>query len=159
MVPGEYKVVSLFSQTATNGETTVSGLVDTLGYDYCNIIVNQIATLTNVMTTLAVRELATAPAAFTNMTAIIPLTGAAATSTSAGFAFPGLDSAVHNVHNFNIDLKGRERYIGVDIVPHTVGIITGVALLSRGHEGRNQAVSTDGTLTTTTGQLRLDVRV
>lgn len=157
MVPGEHKVITMFSQTATNAETTVSGLVDTLGYDYCSIIVNQIASLSNVVTTLAIRELDTVPVAFTNMDVIIPLTGAAATSTSAGFAFPGLDSACMNVHHFGIDLRGRQRYIGVDLVPHTHGIISGVALLSRGHEGNDQYLSTDTSNTTAMHQLRLDV--
>ena len=158
MVPGEHKIVCMFSQTATNAETTVSGLVDTLGYDYCDIIVNQLQTVTVASTTLAIRELATAPAAFTNMTAIIPLTGAAATSTSAGFVFPGINSANMNIHHFGIDLKGRERYIGVDIVPNSHGIITGIALLSRGHEGNDQAISTLTTNTLVLAQLRLDVK-
>jgi len=157
MVPGNYKILTIVCQSATAAETTVSGYVDTLGYDYlclnCNHVVSAAA---SPLTSLRVREDDTVPTAFTDMSAIVRLCGAAATSTSAGFVIPTANSVVNNVEQFNIDLRGRKRYIGVDLVPTVSGIVNVNALLLRGHVGKDQAVSVDATLTTTVAQLRLN---
>ena len=160
MVPGEYKVITMFSQTATNAETTVSGYVDTLGFDYVHFNITQRATVvTSPLTGLRVREDDTVPTAFTDMAAIAALTGAAATSTSAGFVLATNNSVVDNVYHLGLDLRGRKRYIGVDMVPTTSGWCSCNALLFREAEGPDQKhVSTDVTLTTSVGQLRLDHR-
>jgi hypothetical protein len=158
MVP-DYLPVSILNATATNAGTTMSGYVDTLGYDYVHFNILQRATVvTSPLTGLRVREDDTVPTAFTDMSAIAALTGAAATSTSAGFVLPTNNSVVDNMYHLALDLRGRKRYIGVDMVPTTSGWCSVVALLFRGEEGANAKVSVDATLTTTVGQLRLDHR-
>ena len=158
MVP-DYLPVSIINQSATAAETTVSGYMDTLGYDYIHFNILQRATVvTSPLTGLRVREDDTVPTAFTDMSAIAALTGAAATSTSAGFVLPTNNSVVDNMYHLALDLRGRKRYIGVDMVPTTSGWCSVNALLFRGEEGASAKVSVDATLTTTVGQLRLDHR-
>lgn len=159
MVP-DYLVVSIINQTTTAAETTCWGTVDTLGYDYVHLNVVQRSTVvTSPFTGIRVRELDTIPVAFTNMDAIPALCGAAATSTSAGFVLPTNNSVVDNVYHLGLDLRGRQRYIGIDLVPTTSGWVSCNALLFRQAEGPDQKhVSVDATITTTVGQLRLDHR-
>ena len=159
MVP-DYLPVSIINQSATAAETTVWGYVDTLGYDYVHFNILQRATVvTSPLTGLRVREDDSVPTAFTDMAAIHALCGAAATSTSAGFVLPTNNSVVDNMHHLALDLRGRKRYIGVDMVPTTSGWCSVNALLFRQAEGPDQKhVSVDATITTTVGQLRLDHR-
>jgi hypothetical protein len=68
--------------------------------------------------------------------------GAAATSTSAGFVLPALSSSVDNLYRFNVDLKGRMRYIGINFAPEnqTVGVAC-IGNLGRTQDGPAQATS------------------
>ena len=158
MVPDNYKIVNILNKTATAAGTELSGYVDTKGYDYLVLNAINICTVAaSPLTGLRVREDDTVPTAFTDMTAIVKFTGAAATSTSAGFVLPGNNSVVDNIHQFNIDLRGRKRYIGLDMVPTTSGWCSCAALLFRGCNGKNHPVNTSADATTVASQLRLVV--
>lgn len=159
MVP-DYYPVSICNKTATAAGTELSGYVDTRGFDYVHFNILQIATVvTSPLTGLRVREDDSVPTAFTDMDAIAELCGAAATSTSAGFVLPTNNSVVDNMYHLALDLRGRKRYIGVDMVPTTSGWCSINALLFREAEGPDQKhVSTDVTESTFIGQLRLDHR-
>lgn len=162
MVPGNYKLQQLIIPTTaiTALSTANSGYVDTKGYDYlCIDLVEMSASASTQVSGLRVREDDTVPTAFTDMSAIVALTGAAATSTSAGFVLPFPNSAVENNYRFNIDLKGRKRYIGLDFIPAVSTQCASVALLLRGETGANQSTSTDKTATVTSASLRLNLAV
>jgi hypothetical protein len=162
MVPGEYKLQQLIVPTTaiTAGSTANSGYVDTKDYDYLMIdLIEMSASAATQVTGLRVREDDTVPTAFTDMSAIVALTGAAATSTSAGFVLPTPNSAVENNYRFHIDLHGRKRYIGLDFIPGVTTRAAAVALLMRGDEGANQATSSDATATVTTASLRLNLSI
>ena len=162
MVPGEYKLKQLIIPTTaiTAGSTANWGYVDTKGYDYLGIdLVEMSASAATQVTGLTIGEDNTVPTAYADMSAIVALTGAAATSTSAGFVLPFPNSAVENNYRFGIDLRGRKRYIGVNYIPGVTTRCACNALLLRGEEGADQAVGTDKTATVTTQSLRLNVRV
>jgi hypothetical protein len=158
----EHKTVQLIVPTTaiTAASTANWGYVDTKGYSHVRIeLVEMSASAATQIAGLRVREDDTVPTAFTDMSAIVALTGAASTSTSAGFALPFPNSAVENIYQFDIDLKGRKRYIGFDYIPSVTTRAAAVALLMRGEEGQDQKVGTDKTATVTTESLRLHVKV
>ena len=162
MLPGNYKLQQLIVPTTaiTAASTANSGYVDTINYDYLSIdLIEMSASAATQVTGLRVREDDTVPTAFTDMSAIVALTGAAATSTSAGFVLPTPNSAVENNYRFKIDLRGRKRYIGIDFVPAVSTRAACTALLLRGEEGANQSTSSDATATVTTASLRLNLSV
>ncbi len=162
MVPGDYKLNQLIVPTTaiTAGSTGNWGFLDTKDYDYLNIeLVEMSASAATQVTGLRVREDDTVPTAFTDMSAIVALTGAAATSTSAGFVLPTPNSAVENNYRFRIDLRGRKRYIGLDFIPAVSTRAAAVGLLMRGAKEPSQSVSTDKTATVTTASLRLNLAV
>lgn len=122
----ECKTVPMFEGITMTSAGTVFGSVDTLGYDYL-IIDLEAGTgeaASTAVTTLRCCESDTAPTAYTDGTAITACVGAAATSTSAGFVLPALSSTTENTYQFNIDLRGRKRYIGINFAPEkqTVGV-------------------------------------
>lgn len=161
MVP-DYDIKQLIVPTTaiTAASTANWGYVDTKGYSYISIaLVEMSASAATQIGGLRVRESDTEPTAFTDLSAIVSLTGAAATSTSAGFALPYPNSAADqgNIYKFNVDLRGRKRFIGFDYIPSVSTRAAAVALLFRGEEGASMATSTDKTATTTTESLRLSL--
>ena len=162
MLPANYKLRQLIVPvtTPTAGSTANTGYVDCAGYSYLSIdVVEMSASAATQVDTLSIREDDTVPTAFTDMSAIVALTGAAATSTSAGFVLPTPNSAVENNYRFKIDLKGRKRYVGINFTPGVTTRVACNAYLWRGNEGANQATSTDATATVTTASLRLNLAV
>ncbi len=160
MNPGNYKLSQLIIPTTaiTASSTANWGYVDTKGYDYLKIdLVEMSASAATRCEGLRVREDDTVPTAFTDMSAIVALTGADATSTTAGFELPYPNSAVENNYRFGIDLRGRKRYIGLDYIPGVTTQAAAIALLLRGEEGADQAISTDKTATATSASLRSNV--
>lgn len=105
---------------------TVFGAVDTRGYDFAviNLEAGTGDAASTAVTTLRLCEDDTAPTAYSDGDAITACVGAAATSTSAGFVLPALSSSKKNVYQFNLDLRGRKRYIGLNFAPtkQTVGV-------------------------------------
>ena len=158
----DMKIVNLIVPTTaiTAASTANSGYVDTRGFDYLQICLSEMsASAATRHTGLRVREDDTVPTAFTDMSAIIALCGAAATSTSAGFQIPIPSSVTDNIYRFNIDLKGRKRYIGLDFIPAVTTRASAVALLLRTQDGPGQSASTDAAITTTVASCRLKVAI
>lgn len=138
MVPSAAKTIPLFEGITMSSGATVFGVVDTLGFDYCEIdlIAGTGDAASTALDTLALCEDDTTPTAYSDGDPVTQFVGAAAVSTSAGFVLPPLSSSVDNVYRFNVDLKGRKRYLGLDIAVEkiTLGVIA-VARLSRVADG------------------------
>lgn len=161
MNPGNSKTVVMIVPTTAQSAATNTGIVDTIGFDHLQVDLVEMSAseATAALTHLSLRENDTVPTAFTAMSSIVALTGAAATSTSAGFVLPTPNSAVWNNYRFNIDLKGRKRYIAIR---HENSISTRVAcnaLLLRCQEGRPMPTSSDATATVTTASCRLNIAI
>ncbi|OHB65762.1 MAG: hypothetical protein A2Y76_01680 [Planctomycetes bacterium RBG_13_60_9] len=105
---------------------TVSGQVDTVGFDYAMITIQAgtAEAAETAVTTLALYENDTALTAATSGTVIYACQGAAATSTSAGFVLPPLSSTKQTTLQLLLDLRGRKRYIAAQFAPtkQTVGV-------------------------------------
>jgi hypothetical protein len=155
MMP-EAKTIPMFEGLTMTSAGTVSGQVDTYGFDFALIALaaGSGAAAQTAVTTLALYENDTALTAATSGTIISAFNGAAATSTSAGFVLPALSSTKQNTYQFHVDLRGRKRYIALQFSPtlQTVGV-SATAVLMRPEESQQVA-----TLATTSDGPRLIVR-
>lgn len=162
MVP-DVKIVSMMIPATKAAASTTTGLVDTLGYDYCVINTEHGATATDslAMTFVQCSESDTAPTAYTDGTAIVALTGAAATSATAGFVLPTPSTCtvvpVGGNFQFNIDLKGRKRYLVMLVTPAQTMALACHAILSRVADGPASPVIAVATNSTIAHQCRLNV--
>ena len=131
MVPQTPKVSVMISPQTVTSTGTLSGYVDTRGFDYAEILLVASTTdaPTNNPTLLYIREHDTTTSA-TSMTAITAFAGDGA----SGFTVASWSSTVDNSTLFCIDLKGRKRYLGIAISPLTTHTLTAVANLYRGDE-------------------------
>lgn len=127
--------------------------VDTKEFDFLAIeIVEMSASAATQLTALSLSETDTAPTAFTDGTVLTQFTGGTAVGTAAGFVLPTPSSTVGNNYRFNIDLRGRKRYICLEFEPGVTTRAAAVALLFRGESGPAQ-----GTVATSTEGCRLVV--
>jgi len=163
MVPSETKCVCLFPPQTGAAASTFEGGVDTLGYDYCVIdFINGSAATDSVAATFiqcseSDTQLCTN---YTDGTAIVALTGAAAVSATAGFVLPTPSTCavvpVGSHYRFNIDLRGRKRYLGILWTPGTGGNFAATATLSRAHVDPAMPVVAVATNSTEFYQCRLN---
>ncbi len=145
----EFKTVPLFQGLTMTSAGTVFGCVDCRGYDFLaiDLVAGTGDGAQTAVTTLRLAENdASAMTAYTDGSPITAFVGATATSTSAGFVLPALSSTTQNVYRFNVDLRGRKRYIGLNFAPtlQTVGVSAN-ALLFRAQT--DPAMATIGTAT------------
>jgi len=164
MVPSEQKTICMIAPGTVAAASTTEAGVDTLGYDYCTIDVINGNTATNAtaVTFIQVSESDTVlPTAYTDGAAIVALTGAAATSATAGFVLPTPSTCtvvpVGSNFRFNIDLRGRKRYLGLLVTPAQTWSLSAVALLSRAHVDPAMPVVAVATNSTEAYQCRLNV--
>lgn len=105
----------------TNGATGTSANIDTLGIDFLTIDVcattQSASTQAGSPTTLKLQESDTT--VVTNFVDVVGFRGASATATNVDFVVGiGRTSGV-NAYKFNVDARGRKRYINVVVAPTT----------------------------------------
>lgn len=151
MLPDSKTVVMVEGLTMTSAGTVMSTL-DTYGFDFAEIdvVAGTGEAASTALTTLRMCESddTSSLTAYTDGDAVTSFVGAAATSTSAGFVLPALSSTKQNIFRFNVDLRGRKRYLGVNFAPEkqTVGVGI-IGHLHRGETGpamATAATSADG---------------
>jgi hypothetical protein len=121
------------ASVASSATTTCQ--FDTIGYDYAVIdILSGTQTTTDpAITTITLKESDDTVA--TNFAAIVAFTGAAATSTSAGFAIPavtvtGLGAGIQ----MQVDLRKRKRYLQLNMTPGTTLVMAAQVELGRAEQ-------------------------
>jgi hypothetical protein len=134
------KTVASIGITNTATNATFSHVIDTLGYDYAAIDVvfrSSTASTEAVALALAVQQSDTnADTAYSNIT---PFVGGGA----GGFTVPTTSSSTDaNVARFNIDLRGKSRYLRVRATPNTASIVCSNVRLGRGEAGADGAART-----------------
>ena len=164
MVPSETKCICMIPPATVAAASTTEAGVDTLGYDYCTIDVMNGATASNAtaVTFLQISETDTVlPTQYTDGDAIVALTGAAAVSATAGFVLPTPSTCtvvpIGSNFRFNIDLKGRKRYLGILVTPAQTWALSAVAMLSRCQDGPAMSTISVATNSTVPYQSRLNV--
>ncbi len=138
MNPGNGKgVLVLAGQSLTNGES-VTTRIDTLGYDFLTLNINQTSTAasSNKLGTCKLSHGATTTAA--SATAITALVGGGA----GGFTIPAAptNTSVANVIKMNVDLRGKQRYLFLELSPLTTMTLTAFGELQRGEQAGNATV-------------------
>ncbi len=121
------------SGTLTNGGTALVEPIDCIGYDYAQIdvILSKMNTTSNAPTTVKLGEADVTGTS--NYTTITTFSGATATATNVGFLIPvtGVITDNPNVYRFNVDLRGRKRYLMVSATPVTTASCVVNARLGR----------------------------
>ena len=123
-------------QTVTNAGT-LSGKVDTKGFDYAQIsLVSGTVAASDIPTVMRISEDDTAHSAFTAGTVITNFVGGTATTTSIGFVIPTPVTTSGGTYSaqFNVDLRGRKRYLAIEFSPITTHTLSVDCNLYRGDE-------------------------
>jgi hypothetical protein len=112
--------------TVSSGATSDVAF-DTTGFERANVLIHaycSAATQTATFLALNLVESDTATVA-TSMSAIVAFTGAAATSTSAGFVWPVIGDATDatSVIEFQVDLLKRKKYMGITVTPSLAAVV------------------------------------
>lgn len=142
MLPNTKTVQMIVPTTAITAASTNFGSVDTKGYNYLQIdVVEMSASAATQLTALALGESDTAPTAWTDCSSIVAATGGTATSTSAGFVLPTPSSTTSNIYRFNVNLRGRKRYIGLEFEPGVTTRAAAIAVLSQCADGPAMATA------------------
>ena len=134
------KSVLCFSDVSKTAGATASGVIDTydtngnIKYSFLCLAYKEatVDVVSNKPTVLKLTEGETT--VLTDATAIVDFTGGTATSTSVGFVIATGNTSVTTITQFNVDLRGRKRYIFLTAVPATTQIVGAFGVLSRGSE-------------------------
>jgi hypothetical protein len=140
-LPSLKPVLCFADVSATNGATQ-TGRVDTLGYDFlCLSLVQATASATNTQpTVMKLTEGDTT--VISNASAIVAFTGGTATSTSVGFVIPAGNTSATTIQQFNVDLRGRKRYLFLSVSPATTQVNGAWGVLARGEVSPSATSST-----------------
>ena len=122
------KAVLALATTSVTNAGTATGVVDTLGYSRLSLDVLQTTSnaVTNNLSVCKLSESDTTDA--TNYSDITKFVGDGA----GGFTIPAADTSNSQLYKFNLDLKGRKRYIKFTGSPVTTQSLTAIANLTRG---------------------------
>jgi len=147
MVHGQEGAIVLLPAATVATDASHSMVFDTKGYEYAtiDIIVGTHATDGGDITVckLVEHSSVTAHASMTDVTAFV---GGTETSTSVGFVIPS-DAALGagGVIEFNVDLKKRERMLGVVLTTGTTTMqISAIGKLTRSKESADTAAEKSG---------------
>ena len=135
MVPQPKHVIAITPISKTNGAAAVGEIIDTKGFDYCDIsiVAGTADVVSNTLSVLKIEEGDTTSsfATFAGAKQDTDYTVAtnAYTSTANG----------QNVWSFGVDCRARKRYLRVTATPQTTMVIGGVASLFRGEKNPSNA--------------------
>lgn len=126
-LPQSRLVVAVAGITSSNGATG-TGTIDTLGYDFASIDIYMGASndSTNNPTVFNIVE-----ADVSTTTSFVTISGFVG---DTDWTIPAEDTDNGNTYKFNIDLRGRMRYLGTRISPLTTQLISVTCNLFRGDE-------------------------
>lgn len=117
--------------------TAVIGVVDTKGYDYAKLLyITSKSTGVSAQDFLDLAESDTIPTAFADGTAVEGFDG------TADYSIVAESTTFSNVYVFNVDLKGRKRYLVTNYESDMTHYGCWVALLGRKADGDEETVAT-----------------
>lgn len=134
MLPAAKHMIAFAPVSKTNGATaggTADLPIDTLGYDFMSVTVfgGTVDTTSNTLSVLLLKE-----ADVTNTSSMANVSGAVGgtdfTINPAAYA----TTTNQNIWTFNVDLRGRKRYLRVYASPQTTQLLAGLASLYRGEQ-------------------------
>jgi len=129
MLPQGKQVICI-AQSSTTNAATATGNIDTLGFDFCtlDVIMATSNDTTNNPTVFKLQE--SDDTTVTNFADITAFVG----DGTGGWTIPAAVTSGNWGAKFNVDLRGRKRYLRLSISPLTTQVITAIANLYRGDE-------------------------
>jgi len=125
------KTVAKLGTADTTTAQTFTSSIDTLGYDYASIDVvfeANAATTDAVATSLELGQSDT-NSAFVDVTAFVG-------DGTGGFTIPTTSlTGASNVVRFNVDMRGKKRYLQVSATPIAASVVCSVVRLGKGEVG------------------------
>jgi len=127
------KTVASIGTADTASNATFSHVIDTLGYDYASVdVVLEATTASADALALALQLQQSDTNADTAYSGITQFVGGG----SGGFTIPTTSSSsASNIARFNVDLRGRRRYLRVRATPKTASVICSVVRLGKADVG------------------------
>lgn len=127
--------------TSFTAAITATAMIDTfdsttgIKYNFCQITLNEatVNVVSNKPTVLKITESDTTN--LTDATAIVDFTGGTSITTTTGFVIATGNTSATTQTVFDIDLKGRKRYLFFSDSPATTQIISVFGTLGLGSEG------------------------
>ena len=117
------------SDTATNA--TVTHAIDTLGYDYASVdvVLEETSTTTDPVALALKLGQGDTATSFTDITAFVG-------GGSGGFTIPTTSlSNASNIVRFNLDMRGKKRFLQVSATPEAASVVCSVVRLGKGDVG------------------------
>jgi hypothetical protein len=140
-------VAAILGTGVTNGET-VTARFDTLGFANLSldVILGTSNTVSNKPSTLKLSE--SDDTVVTNFADIATF----ANGTSTGnYTMPNANTSNPNIYRFDVDLRGRKRYLLLTVTPLTTQAVVAAGRLSRGENVIGSTASDYGALATVRG--------
>jgi len=130
-------VVPMREYATVAAGTAVIGVVDTKGYDFAKLLyITNKATGASAQDFLDLAESDTEPTAFADGTAVDGFDG------TADYSIVAESTTKSNVYVFNVDLKGRKRFLVTNYESDMTHYGCWVALLGRKQDGAEETVAT-----------------
>jgi hypothetical protein len=127
------KTVASIGTADTATDATFAHTIDTLGYDYASVdVVFEAGTASTQDLALALSLSQSDVDAATSYSTITEFVGGG----SGGFTIPtSMSSTASNVARFNLDLRGKKRYLKVSATPADDSVVCSVARLGKADVG------------------------
>lgn len=125
------KTVAKLGTSDTTTAQTFTSSIDTLGYDYASIdvVFEQNAATTDAVATALKLGHGDTTASYDDLTAFVG-------GGSGGFTIPTTSlTGASNVVRFNVDMRGRKRYLNVSATPIAASVVCAVARLGKAEVG------------------------
>lgn len=141
----QLKPVLCFADVSKTAGATATGIIDTLDtttgirYDFLCLALKEATAdvVSNKPTVLKFTEDDTSN--ITSASAIVALTGGTATSATVGFTIAAANTSATTLTVFNIDLRGRKRYLFLSVSPATTQVNGAWGVLGRGSQAPSTA--------------------
>ena len=131
-MPNSKVTIPIRGVTGANGATHIMGYVDRMGYDFVSIDIYLTTTnnATNNPSTFKLGDCAD-----TNLTSAADITACVGDGTG-GWTIPDFNTATttNNIVKMNVDCRGLERYLHIEVVPLTTMTCWAFANLFRAKE-------------------------
>ena len=124
MMPSPKSVVVIVPGATVSSGATASGSIDTLGYNYCviNCMLATSATASHTFTKLTLSHNTSAATGGTNLAV-----------GGTDFTIPTSDLTTP-IAQFRVDLRGKKRYLVLQMTPSTPNYCSAIAQLYKGDE-------------------------
>jgi len=137
MVPNS-QIVCMTDMATVAADAACTALVDTIGYDYAKIVyLTGISSGISSQDHVSLGESPTSPTAYADCTDVSGCDG-----TSADFTIVAESTTHSNAYVFNVDLRGRQRYLCLNYESDMTHGGVAIAILSR---AENAEEHTDAT--------------